>query len=281
MRSPFRPLPARQEYALANTVSESFHFGEAFYPSRLRVDDHAHKNPSVTLVLQGSLTETYPRNRAERCFPCSILFRPAGERHWDIMGEGGSLNLEVELVDSRSFALPQIERLFEKPSQAHHPRLNGIALNIHTELQIQDAARPLVLEGLSLEFLGIASRLVIGLERSRVPPLWLCRVRDILHDCCRESVRIGQLAEEAGVHPVYLARIFRIHYGVTPGVYLRRLRLAWASYRVAKNPSISLSEIAAAAGFADQSHFTRAFTRQFGSPPGRVRQIACRPSDCK
>lgn len=272
MRVHFRPLPARQEYALARATSGSFRFGEAFYPARLRVDDHAHKNPSVTIVLQGSLTETYPRNRAERCFPCSILFRPAGERHWDIMGEDGSLNLELELVDRASTNLPGLGRLFEKPAQSQHPRLREIARQIHAELPLRDTAQPVVLEGLSLEFLGLASRLLAGARRGRVPPVWLGRAWELLHDRFRGAVRIAELAEAAGVHPVHLARVFHAQYGVTPGVYLRRLRLEWAARQVIQRPTQNLSELALSAGFSDQSHFTRAFKRHFGTSPGRLRR---------
>jgi AraC-like DNA-binding protein len=34
---------------------------------------------------------------------------------------------------------------------------------------------------------------------------------------------------------------------------------------------VPLAEIAAHCGFADQSHFTRAFGRAYGAPPGRYR----------
>jgi AraC-like DNA-binding protein len=36
----------------------------------------------------------------------------------------------------------------------------------------------------------------------------------------------------------------------------------------------SLADIAAHAGFADQSHMTRHFTRTYGMPPARWRAIA-------
>jgi transcriptional regulator GlxA family with amidase domain len=38
----------------------------------------------------------------------------------------------------------------------------------------------------------------------------------------------------------------------------------------------SLAEIAMAAGFSDQSHFTRCFRRQFGITPAAYRQAAIR-----
>lgn len=73
------------------------------------------------------------------------------------------------------------------------------------------------------------------------------------------------------MHPVYFARAFRAHYGVTPGDYLRQLHLQWSA-RALSTSGQGLATIALAAGFADQSHFTRAFRRAFGVTPGRYRR---------
>jgi AraC family transcriptional regulator len=52
--------------------------------------------------------------------------------------------------------------------------------------------------------------------------------------------------------------------------YIRRLRLEWAAERLRKREE-SLAQIASAAGFADQSHFTTWFKRQFGTTPAAFR----------
>jgi AraC-like DNA-binding protein len=73
------------------------------------------------------------------------------------------------------------------------------------------------------------------------------------------------------LHPVYLARSFRERYGVSIGEYLRRVRLDWAAAQLAATET-SLAVLAADAGFADQSHFTRAFKRHAGLTPARYRR---------
>lgn len=270
-----RPLPARPEYALASAASPSFHFGEAFYPAPLRIADHAHKNPSMTFILQGSLTESYPRSREENCLPCSILFRPPGEKHRDRMGDRGSRNLEIELTHKQALDVLRVRELFVRAFQASHPRLAAIGQQVSAELRVHDTAQPVILEGLALELLGIAARLLAGKLGHRPPPPWLVRVRELLQDSFRDSLRVADMAAVAGVHPVYLARAFRRYYGVTPGSYLRRLRLAWAAEELSRT-SRPLIDIAASAGFADQSHFTRAFKQQFGTSPGRLRRTLSR-----
>jgi transcriptional regulator GlxA family with amidase domain len=56
--------------------------------------------------------------------------------------------------------------------------------------------------------------------------------------------------------------MFRARYGESIGEHSRRLRLEWAERLVRSDEA--LASIAAHAGFADQSHFTREFRRRFG-----------------
>jgi AraC-like DNA-binding protein len=65
-------------------------------------------------------------------------------------------------------------------------------------------------------------------------------------------------------------RQFLASFHLTPQKYLRKLRLRIAS-RALIYTSESLSEVALSCGFADQSHFTREFRRQFGRTPRAYR----------
>lgn len=66
-------------------------------------------------------------------------------------------------------------------------------------------------------------------------------------------------------------RQFLASFHLTPQKYLRKLRLRIAS-RALINANESLSEVALNCGFADQSHFTREFRRQFGRTPREYRE---------
>ncbi len=68
------------------------------------------------------------------------------------------------------------------------------------------------------------------------------------------------LARDAGVHPVHLARAFRKAEKLTPGEYLQRLRVRAACHRL-RERDYSLAAIAMECGFADQSHFARVFKK--------------------
>jgi len=66
-------------------------------------------------------------------------------------------------------------------------------------------------------------------------------------------------------------RRFRAAFHLTPQRFLRKLRLRIAS-RALIHSDASLSEIALNGGFADQSHFSREFRRQFGRTPREYRE---------
>jgi AraC family transcriptional regulator len=118
----------------------------------------------------------------------------------------------------------------------------------------------------------MAARIPADRDRHRAPR-WMDRVHDHIHERFLEPMRTEDLAQLAGVHPVHLARTFRARYRTTLGAYVRGLRLDWAARRLESGEE-PISEIALRAGFADQSHFTRAFRSRLGVTPARYRQIA-------
>ena len=88
---------------------------------------------------------------------------------------------------------------------------------------------------------------------------------------------LDELAREAGVHPVHLSRVFRRCVGEGIGEYVHRLRVRTACERMLA-PHNSLSELSLGTGFADQSHFTRAFRKITGLTPATFRSALLRAS---
>jgi AraC-like DNA-binding protein len=81
------------------------------------------------------------------------------------------------------------------------------------------------------------------------------------------QVSLADLAELSGVSRFQLLRGFAREVGATPNAYLVQRRVGLARQLLAAGQSIV--DAAINAGFADQSHMTRAFVRQFGVTPGR------------
>jgi AraC-like DNA-binding protein len=91
-------------------------------------------------------------------------------------------------------------------------------------------------------------------------------------DCEPERpLSLQAMADMAGVSRFHFLRGFSHVTGATPHAYIvqRRVRLARRLLAAGREPS----QASADAGFADQSHMTRAFVRQLGVTPARYRQI--------
>lgn len=96
------------------------------------------------------------------------------------------------------------------------------------------------------------------------PTLRLARER--LDDDPANPISLGELAQLCGINRYQLIRSFQRATGITPHAYLIQRRIQLARRLIASGTP--LAESAAAAGFADQSHMTRQFTRALGVSPG-------------
>ena len=111
-----------------------------------------------------------------------------------------------------------------------------------------------------------------GSESSRQYPD-LARVLTHVQDHLDSSLRIEELAEIGGMSVHQLeARVQRVFH-INPRQLVLKYRLDEA-LRLLGTTEQSLSEIALATGFCDQSAFTRHFRRMTGMPPGLYRALS-------
>jgi AraC family transcriptional regulator len=232
-----------------------------------RLPRHSHEAGFFCLLLDGGYTEFYGR-KAVAYKPLNVMWHPPGVTHRDEIGQSGGHFFIAEVQD---YWLERLREHTPVPDTLSDPRggeLLWLALKLYREYQESRHTSPLMIEGIILEMLALASR--ARSARERQAPAWLGRAVELLHEEFRDHLTVNRLAAEAGVHPVHLSKVFRQFYGETVGDYAHRLRIELAC-RLLRDPAARLAEVALAAGFADQSHFTRVLKRLTGMTPHALR----------
>jgi AraC family transcriptional regulator len=102
--------------------------------------------------------------------------------------------------------------------------------------------------------------------RGGLAPRTLRRVREYIEANLEDRISIASLASVAGLSTFHFARAFKQSQGVAPHDYLVQRRVKRAM-ELLDSTELSISEIACAAGFADQSHCTRRFQQHVGMSP--------------
>lgn len=97
------------------------------------------------------------------------------------------------------------------------------------------------------------------------------RAKAMLRSNIDGDISIGDIAQACGLSRSHFTRSFKETTGLTPYRWLLDQRVAKARELLSR-PQISLAEIAALCGFADQSHLTRLFTKVVGTSPGKWRR---------
>lgn len=263
-----KPVPssaaAPKRAAIAGfTLTEGVHTGGSSLPW------HTHDGATLCLVLDGAFTEESAGGTL-LCTPSTVKVMPAGEPHRNRFDYGDTHGLLIEADASRAEAIRPYSVLLTERVAFEGGPLSVLGRRIYREFSQMDMAAPLAIEGLLLELLAGATR-EGQMQRIGVGPSWVTRAREILHDDPAAHMSLGSLARAVGVHPVTLARGFRRIYGCSVGEYLRRLRIVQAARRLEES-ELPLAEIAVAAGFADQSHFSNVFKRQTGFSPSAYRR---------
>jgi AraC-like DNA-binding protein len=85
------------------------------------------------------------------------------------------------------------------------------------------------------------------------------------------DLSITYLSEKSGISEVYLRKLFKAQYKISPSKYLISIRLKNAM-NLMKYPFVSLEDCALQSGFSSLQYFCRAFKKEFGVSPGAYRR---------
>src|SRR5579862_5149020 len=171
------------------------------------LDPHRHTLANILLVRRGSLVERL-RNRSVECMPFSLIAKPPNELHSDRFGSTGATCLNISFGLDRVSSWRTLSRAIERTPVVHRGIVTALILRLDRELHDGGSASGLVIEGLVFDVLAHLVRRD-DTDHSRVPPVWLRRVRDLVHARYREHLGVGDVAADVGVHPGHLTRMFQ------------------------------------------------------------------------
>ena len=209
--------------------------------------------------------------------PESMSWMPRGA-DLRIVCENLGWELILELDPDRTEALAD-ETLGGRPLSEEfvYWRRDAVAVAA-ASLLIEHLRQPVVdrlyAEGLILATAARALRFAAGVTdepSTRGTDGRLLRVVDYIHANLDASVAMADLATVAGMSPWQFARAFKAETGQSPHQYVLERRVDYARELLAFD-DMPLAQVAAASGFASQSHMTDVFRVRLGVSPGRYRR---------
>jgi AraC family transcriptional regulator len=268
-RTPLLPVTAGSPTFQSVDVG-AFRVSDTRFPPGLWLEPHTHERTSFGVILEGGL-EVSLAGCTHTCRPGCVETKPGDARHANRFGDRGARVLVVEpALDAAEILLPAAA-LLAAPHCFMDPYAAALALRLAAEVKAADELVDMAVEGLGLELLAHCARGVGHRQIATRAPRWLLDARDLLVERFRRPPRACTIARAVDVHPAYLARRFRAHFGTTMAGFVRVLRIEWAARRLVDSDD-TIATIAAQAGFSDQSSLTRALRAHLGTTPARLRR---------
>jgi AraC family transcriptional regulator len=225
------------------------------YPPGLRQPNHEHAHAQVSFLLLGGFEESAGRQSIGLSCRAAAA-KPAGARHAASFGRWGATMLSLELDEAASRQYVSV----------HEPcRWSPLGGEDAILIRHVLASGPKD-QDCFWDLTAIPGGELLPLKK---PPPWLRQAREQIGDA-PDQADLASVARTAGVHRVHLSRAFRACFGLTPSLFRSRCMAARAVSMMLDGKA-PLASIAAASGFADQSHMTRTIALETGFPPARLR----------
>jgi AraC family transcriptional regulator len=229
------------------------------YPPRQRQTRHRHENPTFFFLLQGAFADESDERGTLEPEPFDLLYHPAGSWHEGVSGDQGRLGLNLEPTEewlsTRGLRPADLGPYRIEADPVRMCELLRLAM-----LSFEDSD----VESLLLEILTPAGE-------SKADLAWFRRIHNLVQSSGAARWTLQSMAAEVGVHPVYLARVFRARHGCSFTTFVGRRRMIHAARELAAGRKAS--EIAHELDFVDQSHFARTFRAWLRTTPAAFSRI--------
>lgn len=238
-----------------------------------KVDWHYHENAYFTFILAGNVIEGN-KKEVYHCPAGSLLFHNWHDPHYNIKPKGFTRGFHIELQKRWFDNLELKQDKLEGSFAIQNPDVKFLLYRIFKESKICDELTAMTVEMLLLQTLNKMQ--VNNAGMSRQIPAWVGKLKMLLADDPARKHTLSELSGLLQLHPVHLSRDFSRYFNCTMGEYIRKLRIE-KSFALLADGGLSLTDIAYACGFADQSHFLRCFKQFGGSNPSAYRKFLLKP----
>jgi len=233
---------------------------------------HSHDQFGIGIMISGAQRSWSTIGQVDSEAGDVIMVNP-GELH-DGMPVGGDarcwriLYLDPALVARELADETLVEEFIARPV-ARDPQLARDVARLFSRVESRSSDRFATEESVSRCLMRVLLRHQVGGPSTACASPSVSKAIGRLDAAPEVPISLAELAGLSGVSRFQLLRGFAREVGTTPHAYLvqRRVRLVRRFLAAGRSPA----DAALQAGFADQSHMTRAFVRQFGITPGRYR----------
>ena len=240
---------------------------------------HSHSTLSIGAVDSGE--SVFSRNgQRQKLVRGDVVLIPAGEVHSCNPADDGRWSYQMLYLDPAwiggvvgemgAFDAMVLNRLpSDVAPRRVHERLTQLNECLFSSAADEDK------EAALLVFVGdlfAEGRLRRKVRTGTTDSVRLRKVQALIAERCAESLSLDELAREAGLGRYHFVRAFSRAVGMTPHAWQIDQRIERA--RGLLEQGMSLADAALQLGFADQSHFQRAFKQRVAATPGEYRQVA-------
>jgi AraC family transcriptional regulator len=227
-----------------------------------RVECHVHANPYLALHVLGSYRDQGDDGEVWVNGPAALFF-PAGSAHQMDIGRAGLATVIIEF-DSIMLNRAVAQAVGLKRSLSWVGGNVGRRAHRLARIWLSGATEERRFE-LTIAFLNAA----LAARPRALAPSWLAQLEAQI-DGLYDAPEVERWAQQVGLTQPRLARAYRHWHGEGLGESIRRRRVEAAAILL-ESTDLPLADIAAHAGFCDQSHMNRAFRKSLGRTPAATR----------
>ena len=204
---------------------------------------------------------------------CSLSYRKSGVVRFragqqEFFSRGGSITFMPAGVSYETeVEEPTALTVIHFKTRAEYPALRPFCVDVHRDGKWQALFEALAAEKNGYRAMALTYSLLAELESPRrYAPKHILAAKEQMDTRFFETLRVEELAAEAGLSGVHFRNEFKRYFGVTPLAYLKRVRLEQAK-QLLTSGYYTVTEAAAACGFDSVSYFSQEFRRMTGQSP--------------